>query len=142
MVCSSWKVRNEKLHEGTETTEPGRYHRRNFSCIVRDQWILFRSISKGKISRISFIMTAHSWKNPGADLWMYRLSGTGYADRSQSGRIYTWTKRSCASCNVQEKRQMSWKRNVRTLFTEMKKRVPGCIANGIDEQTANKSMMR
>lgn len=39
---------------------------------------------------------------------------------------------------MSKRRPLSWKRSARTLFTEMKQRSSGCIANGIDEATANK----
>ena len=47
---------------------------------------------------------------PILDLRLYRIPGTGYADRACSRRLYAWTKRPSASCNVQEKGSSHGKR--------------------------------
>ena len=77
--------------------------------------------------------------DPGADIWLYRLPGAGHADRAGSGRLYTGTKRSGAPCHVQEKSGMSWQKERQNfVYGNEEEGVPGCIANGIDEKTANK----
>ena len=38
----------------------------------------------------------------GTDLWLYCLSGAGYADRAEAGRLYTGSCRPGAPCHVQE----------------------------------------
>ena len=55
-----------------------------------------------------------------------------------TGRLYAWTKRPCASCDVQEKRRLSWsKERQNFVYGNEEEGVPGCINNGIDEKTAN-----
>ena len=59
--------------------------------------------------------------HPVSDLRLYRLSGTGHADRAGSGGHNAGTKRSPAPCHVQEKRGCDAGKSARTLSMEMKR---------------------
>ena len=47
---------------------------------------------EGKNHQESIHYECEQMEDSGANLWMYRLSGTGYADRYETSRIYAWTK--------------------------------------------------
>ena len=84
---------HEELHEGAETAESGRYHRRYFPVPSGSDGFYPAVISREKIIRKALPMTAPQLRaDPGADLWLYRLSGAGYADRAGPGWLYAGTK--------------------------------------------------
>ncbi len=55
------KWRNERVHEGTETTEIWKILSPVSPCTVRDRWISFHSILRERTIRSRSLMTARSW---------------------------------------------------------------------------------
>ena len=75
----------------------------------------------------------------GAYLRLYRLPGAGYADRPGAGAATRWGGATWCAVPCQRRKRPSWRKSARISFTEIREEgVPGCIANGIDEKTANK----
>ncbi len=74
----------------------------------------------------------------GADLRLYRLPGTGYADRTGTGGLFAWTGRPGAPCDVEEKGIRHGKRAPEFRLWKRGRGRAGLYANGIDEKTANK----
>ena len=66
------------------------------------------------------------------------LSGAGYADRPETCGVYPGTKRSGAPRHVQEEGLCHEKERQNFVYGNKEEGVPGCIANGIPEATAQK----
>mgnify|MGYP000016590441 FL=1 len=62
-----------------------------------------RSTSKEKQPGIRYVRYTALKTDSGADVRLYRLPGTGYADRTGTGGLFAWTGRSGAPCDVEEK---------------------------------------
>ena len=76
--------------------------------------------------------------DPCADLRLYRVSGTGDADRAGSGGVYARAKRSSPPCDVEEKGGCDAERAPDLCLWRRRERRSGMYQNGIDEKTANK----
>ena len=56
-----------------------------------------------------------------------------------AGAATPWGEATWCAVPCRRRRRPSWRRSARISFTETREEgVPGCIANGIDEKTANK----
>ena len=72
----------KKLHEGTEASESGRCDRRNFSLPPGPHGFYPPVYPGQKPSGYHPLRLPSAGADPEAYLWVYCLSGTGYADRS------------------------------------------------------------
>ena len=68
--------------EGTSSTEFGRYYRRNFSLPARSDGFHPTVYQRKKPSGADYLRMPAVKADPGTDLWLHCIPGTGYADRA------------------------------------------------------------
>lgn len=73
-----------------------------------------------------------------ADLWLYRLSGAGDADRAGTCRVHDGTGGQYSSCHEQKKQYVIDAERQNFVYGNEEQGIKGCIANGISEQAPNK----
>ncbi len=115
----------------------GRYHCRNFSYIVRDRWISFRSTSREKTS--GYI----TYDCPQLEPILNRLMDVSYIRNRLCRSCVIWLDIRLDEAILCEERMSKKKGDVmqkerQNFVYGNEEGVPGCIANGIDEKTANK----
>ena len=76
------KCRDEELHEGASPTEPGRHHRRNFPLPSGADGFHSAVYQRKEPSGAYYLRMPTVRADPGTDLRLHRIPGTGYADRA------------------------------------------------------------